>query len=128
MATMATNGRNVKIKTRSRIAAQNLMEGDECLRRGEPSMRVTRIVRNECLYGDGGTVTVSFDNGTKQRYEWNDRVSITETPDRHQYRRNSLRRNGYRNYLTVCKTRAASSPTSSPTPKRKPKNKRTTRR
>ena len=123
MATMATNGQNVKIKTRSRIAAQNLMEGDECLRRGEPSVRVTRIVRNECLYGDG-TVTVSFDNGTKQRYEWNDRVSITETPDRHQYRRNSLRRNGYRNYLTVCKTRAASYPT----PKRKPKNKRTTRR
>jgi len=122
MATMATNGRNVRIRNRSRIAAQNLMEGDECLRRGEPSVRVTRIVRDEYIYGDG-TVTVSFDNGTKQKYEWNERVSIAETPDRHRYRRNSLRRNGYRNYLTVCKTRAAS-----PTPKRKPKSKRTTRR
>lgn len=123
MATMATNGRNVRIRNRSRIAAQNLMEGDECLRRGEPSVRVTRIVRDEYIYGDG-TVTVSFDNGTKQKYEWNERVSIAETPDRHRYRRNSLRRNGYRNYLTVCKTRAASTPT----PKRKPKSKRTTRR
>ena len=123
MATMATNGRNVRIRNRSRIAAQNLMEGDECLRRGEPSVRVTRIVRDEYIYGDG-TVTVSFDNGTKQKYEWNERVSIAETPDRHRYRRNSLRRNDYRNYLTVCKTRAASTPT----PKRKPKSKRTTRR
>lgn len=126
MGSMATNGRNVRIKNRSRIAAQNLMEGDECLRRGEPSVRVTRIVRDEYIYGDG-TVTVSFNDGTKQKYEWNERVSIAETPERHSYRRNSLRRNGYRNYLTVCKVRAvAASPT--PTPKRKPKSKRTTRR
>ena len=124
MPTMTTNGRNVRIKNRSRIAAQNLMEGDEFLMRGAPNIRVVRISRSEL-----DSVTVTFDDGTKRKFEWDNRVSIVETPERHRYRRNSLRRNGYRNYLTVCKTRAvASSPTPTPTPKRKPKSKRPTRR
>jgi hypothetical protein len=125
MATnMATNGRNVKVRNRSRIAAQNLMEGDECLRRGEPSVRVVRIQRTETLVS--GTVKVTYDNGETQRYNWDERVSIVETPERHRYRRNSLRRNGYQNYLVVRAVK--SSPTPTPTPKRKPKSKRTTRR
>jgi len=119
---MTTNGRNVRIRNRSRIASQNLMEGDEFLMRGAPNLRVVRISRSEL-----DCVTVTFDNGTKRKFEWNERVSIAETPERHRYCRTSLRRNGYPNYLTVCKTRAvASSPT--PTPKRKPKSKRPTRR
>jgi len=121
MATMATNGRNVKVRNRSRIAAQNLMEGDECLRRGEPSVRVVRIQRTETAFS--GTVKVTYDNGKTQRYDWDERVSIAETPERHRYRRNSLRRNGYQNYLVVRAVK--SSPT--PTPKRKPKSKRTRR-
>jgi len=118
MTTMATNGRNVRIRNRSRIAAQNLMEGDEFLMRGAPNIRVVRISRSELC-----SVTVTFDNGTKRKFEWDDRVSIAETPDRHRYRRNSLRRNGYKNYLVV--RAMVESPT--PTPKRKPKRKRPTR-
>jgi hypothetical protein len=123
MTTMATNARNVRIRNRSRIAAQNLMEGDECLRRGAPSVRVTRITRSESDFYGEGSVTVRFDDGSKRTFVWDERVSIVETPDRHRYRRNSLRRNGYKNYLVV--RAMVESPT--PTPKRKPKKKRPTR-
>ena len=92
---MKTNGPNVLIPTRSRIASQNLMEGDEFLLRGEPSLFVQAIRRNE----DKGTVNVTFDNGTRRKFVWGQKVSITETPERHAYRRNSLRRNDYPNYL-----------------------------
>jgi hypothetical protein len=97
MATMTVNGPNVKIKTRSRIAVQNIMEGDEFLMRGEPSIFVEKIVRNE----QKNTVTVSFDNDTRRRYTWGAKVSINETRERNAYRRNSLRRNGYPNYFDV---------------------------
>ena len=97
MATMTVNGPNVKIKTRSRIAVQNIMEGDEFLMRGEPSLFVSKITRNE----QKNTVTVSFDNGTRRRYTWGAKVSINETRERNAYRRNSLRRNGYPNYFDV---------------------------
>jgi len=115
---MTTNGRNVRIRNRSRIAAQNLMEGDEFLMRGAPNIHVMRISRSELC-----SVMVTFDTGTTRRFEWDDRVSITETPDRHRYRRNSLRRNGYKNYLAV----RAKTESPIPTPKRKPKRKRPTR-
>ena len=95
MATMTVNGPNVKIKTRSRISVQNIMEGDEFLMRGEPSLFVEKVSRNE----QKNTVTVSFDNGTRRRYTWGAKVSINETRERNAYRRNSLRRNGYPNYL-----------------------------
>ena len=92
---MSVNGQNVRIANRSRIASQNLMEGDEFLLRGEPSLFVQAIRRNE----DKGTVNVTFDNGTRRKFVWGQKVSITETPERHAYRRNSLRRNDYTNYL-----------------------------
>ena len=92
---MTVNGPNVRVLNRSRIASQNLMEGDEFLLRGEPSLFVQSIRRNE----DKGTVSVTFDNGTKRRFAWGDKVSIRETPERHSFRRNSLRRNDYPNYL-----------------------------
>ena len=124
MPTMTTNGRNVRIENRSRIAAQNLMEGDVYLMRGEPNLVVDRIRRSE----ENGTVIVTFNNGTKRKFEWDDRVSIVETPERHRYRRNSLRRKGYRNYMTVCATTRAAVVSTTPTPKRKPKSKPATRR
>lgn len=92
---MTTNGRNVRILTRSRIAAQNLMEGDEFLLRGEPSLFVDSICRNE----DKGTVRVRFENGVTRVFGWNQRVSIKEKSlHRHRFRRNTLRRAGYPNY------------------------------
>lgn len=112
MTTMATNGRNVRIQNRSRIAAQNLMEGDECLMRGAPSIRVESIRRNEYR-----SVSVTFDNGTKRRFEWDERVSIAETWQRNLYRRNSLRRRGYPNYLKV----TTNAPNRLVAKKRKPK-------
>ena len=120
MNNMATNGRNVRIENRSRIASQNLMEGDECLMRGAPSIRVQSIRRSEA----NRTVTVTFDNGTKRKFEWDERVSIVETSERHLYRRNSLRRRGYPNYLKV--TNKASKPIVA-TKNRKAKKKRPTR-
>jgi hypothetical protein len=118
MTIMATNARNVRIENRSRIAAQNLMEGDEVLMRGELSVFVERISRSEAR----GTVTVTYSNGTRRKFEWNERVSIGETPQRHLYRRNSLRRKGYRNYLKEVLNLLAK-PKANPTPKRKPKKK-----
>lgn len=94
---MSVNGPNVRIQNRSRIASQNLMEGDEFLLRGEPSLFVESIRRNE----DKGTVNVTFDNGTRRKFVWDQKVSIVETPARNSYRRNSLRRNDYPNYLEV---------------------------
>lgn len=94
---MSVNGPNVRLSTRSRIASQNLMEGDEFLLRGEPSLFVQEIRRNE----DKGTVRVTFDNGSVRKFVWDQKVSINETPVRHSYRRNSLRRNDYPNYLEV---------------------------
>lgn len=91
---MKTNAPNVLIPTRSRIAAQNLMEGDEFLLRGEDSIFVESIKRNEAK----GTVVVSFDDGDVRRFQWDQKVSIDETPERQAFRRN-LRRNGYPNYL-----------------------------
>ena len=80
---------------RSYIAAQNLMEGDEFVMRGEPNTFVQTIRRNE----DKGTVNVTFDNGMKRKYSWGHKALILETADRNAFRRNSLRRNGYPNYL-----------------------------
>jgi len=59
-ATMTTNGRNIRISNRIRVAAQNMLEGDEFLLRGEPSLFVESITRNESK----GTVRV--------RFEWRD--------------------------------------------------------
>ena len=95
--TMTVNGPNVKIKSRSRIAVQNIMEGDEFLLRGEPSLFVSKVSRNEAK----NTVTITFEDGSRRRYDWGAKVSINETSDRHSYRRNSLRRNGYPNYFEV---------------------------
>jgi len=82
---------------RSYIAAQNLMEGDEFVMRGEPNTFVQTIRRNE----DKGTVNVTFDNGMKRRYDWGNKALIIETPQRHSFRRNSLRRQGYPNYNDI---------------------------
>lgn len=91
MASKKNNG------NRSYIAAQNLMEGDEFVMRGEPNIFVETVRRNE----DKGTVVATFSNGMKRKYVWNDKALIIETPSRHSYRRNSLRRNGYPNYFEV---------------------------
>lgn len=95
MPTMTVNGPNVRIKNRSRIAAQNIMEGDEFLLRGQPSLIVDSITRNE----DKGFVKVTFEGGETRRFAWNSKVSIKETAERNAFRRNSLRRYGYPNYL-----------------------------
>ena len=119
MKTMATNGRNVRNhRNRSRIAVQNLMEGDQHIVEGAVSLSVSHIRRNQ----EAGTVTVTFGNGSKRRFEWDERIDIIETPERHRYRRNSLRRNGYRNYMTVCSERAT------PNTKRRSNTPRTPRR
>jgi len=94
---MATNGQNVRIQNRSRIAAQNLLEGDEFLLRGEPSLEVESIRRSESK----GSVRVSFTNGTTRKFEWGQKVSVADTPERHSFRRNSLRRQGYPNYNDI---------------------------
>jgi hypothetical protein len=96
MATLTQNRKSNKTR-RSYIFAQNFMEGDEFVMRGEPNIFVEKIVRNEAK----NTVTVTFDNGMKRKYIWNDRALIIETPSRNSYRRNSLRRNGYPNYTEV---------------------------
>jgi hypothetical protein len=87
--------KDTKTAYRSRISAQNIMEGDQFILRGEPNIFVEKVTRNE----DAGVVTVSFDDGTKRRFDWNDKISIVETPERNLFRRNSLRRNGYPNYF-----------------------------
>lgn len=91
MASKKSNG------NRSYIAAQNLMEGDEFVMRGEPNIFVETVRRSE----ERNTVTVTFNNGMKRKYTWGDKALIIETPSRHSYRRNSLRRNGYPNYFDV---------------------------
>lgn len=93
--TLANGKRKAMQRNRSRISAQNLMEGDECLLRGGVSLYVHEISRNEAK----GTVKVFFDDGNRWNLTWDQKVSIRETPERHAYRRNSLRRNGYPNYL-----------------------------
>ena len=96
-ATMTTNGRNVKIANRTRIAAQNMLEGDEFLLRGEPSLFVESISRNE----NKGTIRVRFECGEIRTFDWNQKVSIKEKSDhRASFRRNTLRRAGYPNYYT----------------------------
>ena len=96
-ATMTTNGRNIRIANRVRIAAQNMLEGDEFLLRGEPSLFVESITRNESK----GTVRVRFENGETRTFDWNQKVSIKEKSDhRASFRRNTLRRAGYPNYYT----------------------------
>jgi len=96
-ATMTTNGRNIKIANRIRVAAQNMLEGDEFLLRGEPSLFVESITRNESR----GTVRVRFENGEIRTFEWNQKVSLKEkSGHRAAFRRNTLRRAGYPNYYT----------------------------
>lgn len=96
-ATMTTNGRNIKITNRIRVAAQNMLEGDEFLLRGEPSLFVESISRNESR----GTVRVRFENGEIRTFEWDQKVSLKEkSAHRAAFRRNTLRRAGYPNYYT----------------------------
>lgn len=102
MATSTMNRKAVKNTKsngtrRSYISAQNLMEGDEFVMRGESNVFVEKIVRNEAK----NSVTVTFCNDMKRKYVWNDRALIIETASRNAYRRNSLRRNGYQNYFEV---------------------------
>lgn len=87
--------RDSKTSYRSRIAAQNLMEGDTFIMRGEPNLQVFSVRRNE----KNGTIKVTLSDESNRTFDWNDKVSIVETPARHSFRRNSLRRNGYPNYL-----------------------------
>lgn len=94
-ATMTTNGRNIRISNRIRVAAQNILEGDEFLMRGEPSLFVERITRNE----NKGTVRVRFECGEVRTFEWDQKVSLKEkSAHRAAFRRNTLRRAGYPNY------------------------------
>lgn len=89
-----TAARRTNKARRSRVAAQNLMEGDEFIMHGEPNIFVDRVSRNE----DKGTVLVTFSNGMKRKYSWGYKALIVETPSRHSFRRNTLRRAGYPNY------------------------------
>jgi hypothetical protein len=95
--TPSTFGKKNKTASRSYIAVQNFMEGDEFVMRGEPNIFVEKIVRNE----KAGSVKVVFCNGMIRKYTWSARALIIDTPTRNSYRRNSLRRNGYQNYLNV---------------------------
>ena len=96
-ATMTTNGRNIRISNRIRVAAQNMLEGDEFLLRGEPSLFVESIARNE----NKGTVRVRFESGEVRHFEWDQKVSLKEkSAHRAAFRRNTLRRAGYPNYYT----------------------------
>ena len=96
-ATMTTNGRNIRISNRIRVAAQNMLEGDEFLLRGEPSLFVESIARNE----NKGTVRVRFECGEVRTFEWDQKVSLKEkSAHRAAFRRNTLRRAGYPNYYT----------------------------
>jgi hypothetical protein len=97
MPTMLTNGRNIRIQNRIRVAAQNMLEGDEFLMRGEPSLFVESITRNE----NKGTVRVRFESGESRTFDWDQKVSIKEkSAHRAAFRRNTLRRAGYPNYYT----------------------------
>jgi hypothetical protein len=97
MPTMLTNGRNIRIQNRIRVAAQNILEGDEFLMRGEPSLFVESITRNE----NKGTVRVRFENGETRTFAWDQKVSLKEkSAHRAAFRRNTLRRAGYPNYYT----------------------------
>jgi hypothetical protein len=97
MPTMLTNGRNIRIQNRIRVAAQNILEGDEFLMRGEPSLFVETITRNE----NKGTVRVRFECGETRTFDWDQKVSIKEkSAHRAAFRRNTLRRAGYPNYYT----------------------------
>jgi hypothetical protein len=97
MPTMLTNGRNIRIQNRIRVAAQNILEGDEFLMRGEPSLFVESITRNE----NKGTVRVRFECGETRTFAWDQKVSLKEkSAHRAAFRRNTLRRAGYPNYYT----------------------------
>lgn len=97
MPTMLTNGRNIRIQNRIRVAAQNILEGDEFLMRGEPSLFVESITRNE----NKGTVRVRFECGETRTFAWDQKVSLKEkSSHRAAFRRNTLRRAGYPNYYT----------------------------
>ena len=87
--------KDTKTAYRSRIAAQNIMEGDEFILRGEPNILIDSVRRNE----EKGTVIVTFEGGTKRKFMWNAKASIVETPERNLFRRNSLRKQGYPNYF-----------------------------
>ena len=54
--TPSTFGKKNKTASRSYIAVQNFMEGDEFVMRGEPNIFVEKIVRNE----KAGSVKVVF--------------------------------------------------------------------
>lgn len=136
MSSMTIGGRNVGRTRTSRIAAQNLMEGDECFlaskahalprpKRGDPreSVRVAHINRDEAM----GVISVRFSDRKWVSFDWDERVAIVETPERHLFRRNSLRRNLYPNYMTVEALRSkVEFPV--PTPKGNRKAKRKTKR
>ena len=94
---MTLSGPNVLIPSRKRIAAQLIMENDEFLMRGEPSLFVKSIRRNETK----GTVKVSFDCGETRTFDWGQKISIKgKTTHRESFRKNRLARAGYPNYLT----------------------------
>ena len=87
---------NADLAYRSKIQAQNFMVGDEFVMYNESNIYVTKVTRNEDL----ATVRVTFSNGMRRKYIWGRFAMIMETRSRNLYRRNSLRRNGYRpNYL-----------------------------
>ena len=67
---MTLSGPNVLIPSRKRIAAQLIMENDEFLMRGEPSLFVKSIRRNE----DRGTVKVSFQSGETRTFDWGQKI------------------------------------------------------
>ena len=94
---MTLSGPNVLIPSRKRIAAQLIMENDEFLMRGEPSLFVKSIKRNEAK----GTVKVSFDCGETRTFDWGQKISIKgKSTHRESFRKNRLARAGYPNYLT----------------------------
>ena len=94
---MTLSGPNVLIPSRKRIAAQLIMENDEFLMRGEPSLFVKSIRRNETK----GTVKVSFDCGETRTFDWGQKISIKgKSTHRESFRKNKLARAGYPNYLT----------------------------
>ena len=94
---MTLSGPNVLIPSRKRIAAQLIMENDEFLMRGEPSLFVKSIKRNETK----GTVKVSFDCGETRTFDWGQKISIKgKSTHRESFRKNKLARAGYPNYLT----------------------------
>jgi len=94
---MTLSGPNVLIPSRKRIAAQLIMENDEFLMRGEPSLFVKSVKRNETK----GTVKVAFDCGETRTFDWGQKISIKgKSTHRESFRKNRLARAGYPNYLT----------------------------